>query len=346
VAASSQALPQTTSNDQRTRIHKQQATINDQRATDSRFLDSPVVENTGTLCAAVLSTQVLRNRTGQGRAEAITFAWLSLFLLLLVGSAVNGNSRAQGRGEWRQLEPGLELAAFRAPIPSEVGDSMVRVLRINPSRFQFHLLNASAPGQGTSLTARQWCEKNGMVAAINASMYQEDRRRSVSLMRTANHVNNPRLSKDRTIVAFDRIEPGAPRFKIIDRDCEDFKVWKSKYNTFVQSIRMISCRGRNVWRQQPGKWSTAAIGTDNRGHVLFIHARALYSTHDLIDILLRLPLSISRAMYLEGGPQAQLYLRSSGEELELNGSFETSLISTAWPIPNVIAISRRSEAGD
>jgi hypothetical protein len=74
--------------------------------------------------------------------------------------------------------------------------------------------------------------------------------------------------------------------------------------------------------------------------------RALYSTHDLINILKKLPLNISRAMYTEGGPQAQLYINSGKKEFELTGSYETNSNeanegSISWPLPNVLGISKR-----
>ena len=184
-----------------------------------------------------------------------------------------------------------------------------------------------------------------MVAAINPSMYQTDYKTSVSLMRTKIHTNNPRLSKDMTILAFDRQRAGVPQVKIIDRQCEDFQSWKQRYGTLVQSIRMISCTGKNVWKPQARRWSTSAIGVDEQDRVLFMHVRALYSMHDLINILKKLPLNISRAMYTEGGPQAQLYI-NSGQELELTGSYDTNSNeankdSIAWPLPNVIGILKR-----
>ena len=86
---------------------------------------------------------------------------------------------------------------------------------------------------------------------------------------------------------------------------------------------MISCKGANVWTQQPKRWSTAAIATDREGRVLLIHVRSPYTVHDLIDNLRKLPLSIDRAMYVEGGPEAQLYVKSGGEEHEFFGSYET-----------------------
>ena len=253
---------------------------------------------------------------------------------------------AHREGRWRTLERGLEMGTFKAPRASEAGDSMIRVLRIDPRAFELRLLNASAPGQGRPLTARQWCARNGLVGAINASMYQTDYRTSVSLMKTRFHTNNRRLSKDRAVLAFDSLDPSLPQVQIIDFECQDFGDIGKRYGTLVQSIRMVSCKGGNVWSQQPRKWSTAAIGLDGKGKVLFIHVRSPYSTHDLIDMLLRLPIGLKRAMYVEGGPEAQLYVRGGGKEFEFVGIAGTGIPdydeqARAWAVPNVIGVARR-----
>ena len=108
---------------------------------------------------------------------------------------------------------------------------------------------------------------------------------------------------------------------------------------------MISCKGKNVWNQQPHRWSTAAIAVDAQDNIQFIHVRAPYSTYDLINILKKLPLGISRAMYTEGGPQAQLYINAANREFEFVGSYDTGANavkegSVSWPLPNVVGISK------
>jgi hypothetical protein len=249
---------------------------------------------------------------------------------------------------WKKLSDGLELGFFHSPQPAETGDSMIRVLRIEPTRYKLRLLNASAFENGRPLSAKEWCRQNGLVAAINASMYQADLKASVSLMRTKSHINNPRLSKDMAILAFDRHSPNVPLVKIIDRQCEDFKTWEKKYKTLIQSIRMISCKGKNTWAQQTQKWSTAAIAIDHLGRVLFIHVGSFYSTHNLINILKKLPLNIDRAMYVEGGPPAQLYINIGTHEHEFVGNYKIDIEENMnalfpRPIPNVVGISLRKD---
>jgi len=269
----------------------------------------------------------------------------SLALVLALTAARPALVAAADR--WETLEPGLELAELAMPTASTSGDSRVTVLRADPALFELRLLNASASDQGAAHSARGWCEQAGLLAAINASMYQEDLKTSVSLMRTSGHVNNPHLTRDhRAVLAFDPVDESVPAADVIDLTCQDFTTLREKYRSFVQSIRMVSCDGKNMWQQQPRRFSTAAIAVDRSGRVLFIHCRSPYSTHDFIDGLLALPLDIARAMYVEGGPQAQLYVRAGRREVERVGLFENPILENdedqgGWPIPNVVGIARR-----
>jgi hypothetical protein len=216
------------------------------------------------------------------------------------------------------------------------------VVRVDPARFELKLLAASAPGQGELRTARAWAYRTGASAVINAAMYQEDYRTSVSLMRTGEHVNQRRLSKDNAVLAFDPLVSGVPPIRIVDRECESLEDAAARYATLVQSIRMISCDRRNVWAPSERRYSAAAIGTDRAGRVLFIHARTPWPVYELVKALLAAPLDLQQAMYVEGGPEAQLFARGGGKEIERVGTFETADTNgRAWAVPNVIAAVRK-----
>ena len=121
-------------------------------------------------------------------------------LLVLSVSAITGEAgkkrpvpETSSQPGWQQLYKGLELGVFAAPTAAAGGDSLVRVLRIDPQYYQLKLLNASGIENGKPLTPKQWCQQNGLVAAINPSMYQTDYKTSVSLMRTPVAVSPPLL---------------------------------------------------------------------------------------------------------------------------------------------------------
>jgi uncharacterized protein YigE (DUF2233 family) len=184
------------------------------------------------------------------------------------------------------------------------------------------------------------------VAAVNAGMYQQDGFTSVGFMKNYGHLNNPRLGRDNTVLAFNRVDASVPEVQIIDRECQDFSQVRPKYHSLIQGIRMISCDQRNVWTQRPQKWSTVAVGIDRQGRVLFLFGRSPASVHDFIDALLALPLALYNAMYLEGGPQASLYLTAAGHEMERSGSLEGAFgdaegMLMAFPLPNVIGVLRK-----
>ena len=254
-----------------------------------------------------------------------------------------------GDTPWRQLDTGLSLAEFAlvGGPGNENGNDKITVLRIEPEYYAFKLLCSSELGR-IKLTAKEWCQKFHLTAAVNAGMYQEDGLTSVGYMKNFDHINNSRLGRDKTVLAFNPIDSGVPSIQLIDRDCQDFNTLRLKYRTLVQSIRMISCAQQNVWTQQPQKWSTVAIGLDQEGRVLFLFCQAPHSVHDFVELLLTLPISIRNAMYLEGGPQASLYLSSNGVELAKSGAGESAFAGNesvlfAWPIPNVIGIVKKPQ---
>jgi hypothetical protein len=270
-----------------------------------------------------------------------------LTVCALLGLLAAGALAAQNPATvWRPLEAGLELGTFPLARQAACGDSRARVLRVDPAYYELRLVMASAAPDSQPRTARQWCREAGLVAAINAAMYQSDARTGTSLMVTRGHTNNPRLSRDNSVLLFDPLTPGLPPVRIVDRTCDDWAAARSRYGSLVQGIRMLACDGRNTWAEQPKRWSAAAIGTDDRGRLLLIHVRSPYSMHDLVDLLRELPLDLTRLQYAEGGPEAQLYARGGGEEYEFVGSYETGFFeddgnTVALPVPNVIGVVAR-----
>jgi hypothetical protein len=270
---------------------------------------------------------------------------IGLFVAALFFTA--GVSAEEAKSDrWKNLAPGLDLGVYESPIPSGVGDSLIHVVRVDPERAELVLMNASAEEVPRSRTARQWAADRGLVAVINASMFQRDMKTSTALMRTVGHVNNKNVSSDNAVLAFGRRDKGVPRAQIIDRRCQDFDAASTHYDTLIQGIRMVSCEGVNTWSQQARKWSHAVLGIDKQRRLLLIHARSPWTSHDLVEILLGLPIGLSQLQYAEGGPEAQLFVGAGGVELERVGSYETGFYESdknhrAWAIPNVIGVRLR-----
>lgn len=247
---------------------------------------------------------------------------------------------------WKKVDEGLSVAEFDFPIKSNAKDSRITMVKVDPKFYSFKLLCASEHDR-VKMTARKWCEKFSLIAAINAGMYQEDGFTNVGLMKNLNHMNNPHLNNTyKAVLAFNPSAPNIPEIQIIDLRCQDFASIGPKYQTLIQNIRMISCRQENVWAKTNQLWGMAVFGIDKNGNALLIFTEAPHSGQGFANSLLSLPVSIFNALYLEGGFEANLFFSWKGVEVERVGVRETGLQEDSpravpRPIPNVIGITKK-----
>jgi uncharacterized protein YigE (DUF2233 family) len=277
-----------------------------------------------------------------GTMKQIT-ASLAIFTIIL-GICFSSHPLAN-EDLWKKVAEGLFIREFDSPQKSKSQDSKITIVKIDPKFYSFKLLCASEHGK-LRMTAKRWCQEHNLIGALNAGMYQKDGITNVGYMKNFNHINNPRLANTyKAVLAFNPVESAIPDIQIIDLTCQDFKTLQFKYQTFIQSIRMISCRQENVWSKQDKSHGMAVFGIDKSGNSLLIITESPYSGYDFIDILLSLPISIYNAMYLEGGPEANLYFSLNEFQLERIGRHatdnENDTIAVGRPIPNVIGIVKK-----
>jgi hypothetical protein len=227
------------------------------------------------------------------------------------------------------------------------------ILKIDPKLHALRLLSASELDRKPR-TAKEWCKEFALLAAINASMYQNmEPLRSTGYMKNDNHINNSYINPAfGAFLCFDPVDTSLPPVQIVDRRLQkDWKQVIKGYKTVVQNYRMISDGKKMGWPQREEIYGSAAIGMDKDNHVLFILSRSPFSTHDLIQILLSLPIQVKSAMYVEGGPEATLYMRVHGIEMTFVGTCETETLEgealkSVQRIPNVIGVVKRKGAAD
>jgi uncharacterized protein YigE (DUF2233 family) len=249
--------------------------------------------------------------------------------------------------DWKQLEPGLELAVVGASIKSSHNDSKFTLVRIDPEKHDLKLLMVSELG-GKKRTAPKWAKQYKLSVAVNAGMFEAygDQSTAHFYMQNYKHINNPKIAGQNAFLAFNRKDDSVPRVQIVDRRCQDFKKLRKKYHTIIQGIRMVDCNQKNTWSLQKKKWSMVVVAVDKKGRVLFIFTRSPYRVHNYIKMLLALPLQIHNMMYLEGGPEASFYVDAGKTKIEKFGSYETGFNeddnnSEFWPIPNVIGVAKK-----
>jgi hypothetical protein len=252
---------------------------------------------------------------------------LPLALLLASGNAAPA---------WKQLQAGVEYAV--------VGDGL-HVVRIDPRRAPLQAVMASARDR-KKRTAAEWCRERKLAVAINLGMFRDDNLTNVGHARAPGHANNPRWSKKyKTALAFGPTQADLPAAVMLDIDTPGAMERQAAYGTVIQNLRLIRAPGRGVWAKQDKRWSEAAVAADGSGRVLFLFTRRPYSMQELNTKLLALPLGITAAMHVEGGPEASLSIHAGGVDIDLNGSYETGFNenddeAAQWPIPNVLGVAR------
>jgi hypothetical protein len=279
-------------------------------------------------------------------SPALGRIWISLpvgVLLVLLSQARVASQ------PWIELDRGLFLGQFVSPQNYQKSDEPISILKVSPAFYALKLLSASEHGRNPR-TAKKWCQQFRLLAAINASMYQNEYPlKSTGYMRNFDHTNNAHFNPVfGAFMVFNPTDRSHPLVQFVDRRLQNN--WKQvieNYHTVIQNYRIISDGEKRGWPQQGRLHSTAAIGMDKRHNVLFIYSRSLLSTHDFIHVLLSLPIFIQDAMYLEGGPEAALYLNLEEMEparkrIEGIGFKEYNDSTSALRIPNVIGIVRRN----
>ena len=247
---------------------------------------------------------------------------------------------------WRRLQAGVEYVEVSGKESGLEGDERIHVVRVDPGRVPLVAVMASE-GDRKARTAGEWCRARGLAVAINLGMYRDDHLVNVGHAHTSRHTNNARWSeKYRTVLAFEPLKKKIAAARMLDFDAPEAKEQLADYGAAVQNLRLIRAPGRGVWGKQERRWSEAAVAMDKDGHILFIFSRHPYSMAEFNAKLLALPVAITHAMHVEGGPEASLSIHVGGVDVDLNGSYETGFNEndgekTQWPIPNVLGVARR-----
>lgn len=260
---------------------------------------------------------------------------MKLLIVLLLSCATYAQTTT-----WKNVDKGFDVGKYKSPQPSLYGTSVITILKIDPEEYNFNIFSDKADPK----TAHEWADEKKLIAVVNAGMYD---RNGVNMgyMQEYNSLFNPKMNSDNATLAFNPKDNSVPSVQIIDMVEGDWNKLALKYNSFTQSIRMVTLSGKNVWSQTELMWSVVVVAIDKKGNVLFIHCRSPYTMHDFVNILLGSDLNISNVMYLEGGPEASMYIEHNGSQIAVVGSYETDFYGDDnmkfWHIPNIIGITKK-----
>lgn len=240
--------------------------------------------------------------------------------------------------QFEELQPGVEYGKTRWIQAPAFGDGLVHVVRIDPKKAELKVALASMDGV-QKRTASEWAEGKGFSITTNAGMFDlDDHTAHVGYLRSGEHVNQAKWNEYKSVLAF---SPG--KAAVVDLDSADGKKLATNHQTVIQNLRLISAARGNVWPVNQRRWSEAAVAGDDKGRILIVFSRSPLTMKEFNEKLLALGLGVTRAMHVEGGPEASLSIRSEKVNLDLCGSYETGFNENddneqQWPIPNVIGV--------
>jgi hypothetical protein len=273
--------------------------------------------------------------------------WLFLFIFFQQLTGISQNIQ-EPPFAWKELGDGLHVTVIDAPEKSILNDSKLTILKIEPSKFDFRLLTATEYGKARP--ADQWAGEFGAEIIVNAGMYTLTKdQHNKGYLKNFNHLNNPRMNGyyNAMMVMHPKDSVNLP-FEIFDLTCYSWDSIKDRYHSFCQGMRMIDCNGNPMaFDKKPDQsCSMVILSTDTDKNIYIIFTRSPYTHQTMIKFLMGLPFNFRQTVYLEGGPEASLYINTGNDTISKYGSYISKTWANDdndhfWEIPNVIAIGRK-----
>jgi len=251
--------------------------------------------------------------------------------------------------KWHDLQTGLCYWEADAPEKSILNDSKIFILKADPRFCNFRMLCSSENGN-RNRTADGWAKDFGVNVVVNAGMFNmTNGRTNKGYLKNYSHINNSKLNGYYNVMmAMNPKQNSDPAMMLYDLTCSKWESIRTKYESFCQGMRMIDCNGgKMAWDKRPGQACSMILSaTDITGNIYFIFTRSPYTHQKMIDFVVRLIPDIRTTVYLEGGPEASLYVQTSDTIISKIGSYVSKTYENDnndhfWELPNVIGIQSK-----
>jgi len=259
-------------------------------------------------------------------------------------AAVDSSYFGKNPYEWDTLADGLLYCVVDAPQKSILGDSKITIVRITPAKMEFSLLTATEYGRPRSVC--EWADTFDLNVVLNAGMYElSNGLINRGFMKNYGHHNNALLRENyNSMIALNAKDSNAHDFCIIDLQCDPWHTVKNDYHCYAQGLRMIDCNGTGMgWNKRYQSCSMMVAATDALGNIYYIYSRSPYTHNEMIRFMIGMPYGLTNAIYIEGGPETSLYIRTGNRVVEKVGSYVSNTYATDnnmtfWALPNVIGM--------
>jgi len=253
------------------------------------------------------------------------------------------------RYDWVELDDGLSFCETDAPEKSTLNDSKLTIVRIDPLKFEFNLFTATEYGDSLR-SADNWANKFGLEIVFNAGMYGTRKGNpNKGYLKNYDHFNNPTINGYyNAMMVLNPKDSTQKQFEIVDMTCYPWDSIKDEYHSYCQGMRMIDCDGNPMsFDKNPTQsCSMIVLSTDTNGTIYIVFTRSPYTHQKMIQFLKSFPFDLRQTVYLEGGPEASLYIKAENVTISKYGSYVSKTWAKDdndhfWEIPNVIGVRKK-----
>ena len=249
---------------------------------------------------------------------------------------------------------GITIERIHGPTQLGLGDGVITLVRFDMQRYAPVLLTASTR-DGVAHTLPRWAAREHLVGGINLAMYEPDGRPTSLVVQAAVELS-PDDERFGGFFAFDPISASDAPLVMTGRDCEggDLTALRARYRNVVANYRMLSCTSAPIAWVDEHRYSSAAFGMDRAGRLVLIHAATPYLMRDLARVLAEPALGLVQVDYVEGGPEATLFVddgvtqttliglpRDAADRRPEQAPYPPEQLGRAWALPNVLGIVPR-----
>lgn len=252
--------------------------------------------------------------------------------------------------QWVELTEGVSYIEKTAPDSSITNDSKISILKIDPKIADFEFRSASQK-DSLRMCVVDYANTFNYNIVINSGMYnlRNSLKSEGLLINNPDYTNNPKMRRYyNMMICANPKSDTLPAFDIVDLTIHPWDSIHNLYNSFAQGLRMIDGNGKPMhWKNQV--CSQLIVAKDTLGMIYFIFNRSPYSQNYMIDFMVNM--GLRDAIYMEGGPQASLFVDIDNYRIEKLGSY----VSRTYPrddnaefslLPNVIGVTIKKKKTD
>lgn len=266
----------------------------------------------------------------------ICWAWL--------GTPLLAGEWSHSPPQWRNLGKGLNFAEIQVFRKKVLVDTLA-VVKVDPASNAFRVQHHKPQ----SIAA--WQQELGAPVVFNASYYCRDNLPCGLILSNGNPIGPPRNPQMRGMFVAEPkgLSPDLPRATILDLTVTPISVKTLPWTQGVQSYPLLlDYKGRvRVWNS-PKTARRTVIAIDRNGFILIFNTNEVYFTlYDFAHFLKASDLEIDSALNLDGGTEAQLYIKSKDFEKLSPSSWDSRLGNLLdqqkFLLPTVVAVSPRPD---